>query len=198
MNLNQISYPGYSPASYLPTLLDSLRASTFGASACGASSGCMPQGLGTSQTPLAAYTAASPEGDRSIFSRIWSFASGLCRSIMDHVASFLSPIFGDTLSSAAGDPLSSSYDTALGSGMLSSGVIPYAATAKKPETLLDKIIAWFKVAGDFGHDVSNGLKDGRDMLSPISSGLNWIWDNAGSIFGSVGQKIGDLFGSIFD
>ena len=77
------------------------------------------------------------------------------------------------------------------------------AKAKDP-TLVDKIISWFKTAGDFAHDISNLFKDGRSMLEPFFTGFTWLagkgtdaLNGTGNAFSTGVQKVRDWVSSIF-
>ena len=186
MNTSQV----YSPAQSLLQYCSSLYPQTGISSSYSIPSSTTASG--SSSSPI-----IQSADSRGFISQIASIAYEIAQSVVQSVLEFFSPLLGNYIQTSAGLPVQDAYGSAAASGILSNGIFPYATATKKPETFFDKLIAWFKVAGDFGHDISNGLKDGRDMLNPISDGLSWGWDKAKELVGGFGEKIGSFFGSIF-
>ncbi len=124
----------------------------------------------------------------SVIEQLGVSLSGIAQSIYSSVMEYLAPALGiGGTQSASGTSSSSLLDN----------LIPYATSTKKPKTFLDKLIAWFKSIGDFGNNVSKGMKSGREILEGVRSAFTWLQENSlGDTVAGLGNDIVDSLGKI--
>lgn len=111
------------------------------------------------------FSSGPDTSSDTVLEQISSFVSQMAQSVYSSVMEYLAPIFGYGGTQSSGSSLLDSF-------------IPYASkSTTKQKTFLDKLIAWFKSIGDFGTNVSKGMKSGRDILAGVTSAFTWLQEN---------------------